>query len=342
MPGPSGTTPNNRASAMPPDEHTQHEYGLRRQAQSFPMMLVLSFVYVCNARCPNCPYNNSDIRQDYRDRPLMAEDTYKIIADQAGPHGAWLRLSGGGEPMLHPQAVELVEYAKAQGCKVGLITNGSRFDDDSLERLLAAGTDMIEFSVDAGDAATYGLVRPGLDWPRLVRTVQRLTALRDASGAATKVIASVINQKGVDVERAAAFWEPLVDQVQKRKYLTWGINQEEHSADPTPYLPPEQRVPCPFLFERLNIDSRGQVMVCGFDIRAVTNMGNVHQKSIAEIWHGKGFEYFRDKHLSRKGNDIPLCRDCPDWKYRSWKHNYWKLVRNAEMKRQSKLGEPGA
>ena len=152
-------------------EHTQDRYGIRPEAQDFPMMVVMSFVYVCNARCPNCPYTNSNIREDYRDRPLMREDTFKLIADECGPHHAWLRLSGGGEPMLHPQAVELIEYAKAKGCKIGLITNGSRFDETSLARLLACGTDMIEFSVDAGDPVTYERVRPGLDWERLVRTV---------------------------------------------------------------------------------------------------------------------------------------------------------------------------
>ncbi|MFZ5585099.1 MAG: radical SAM/SPASM domain-containing protein [Thermodesulfobacteriota bacterium] len=321
---------------MSQPEHTQESYGIRQEAQEFPLMIVLSFVYVCNARCPNCPYTNSDIREDYRDRPLMQEDTFKLIADEAGPHRAWLRLSGGGEPMLHPQAVELMEYAKAQGCRIGLISNGSRFTEDSLRRLLACGVDMIEFSVDAGDPATYENVRPGLDWQRLVDSAKLAVSLRNQTGAATKIICSIINQEGVDVGTAARFWEPIVDDVQKRKYLTWGIN-DDHSADANPYLPPEERVPCPFLFERLNIDSRGKIMVCGFDIRAVTNLGNVHERSIKDIWHGKGFNYFRDKHLSRHGDDIPLCRNCPDWKYRSWKHNYWKIVDTAEQRRQDRL-----
>ena len=53
----------------------------------------------------------------------MNEDTFKIIANQCGGYGAWIRMSGGGEPMLHPQAVELIEYAKEVRAKVGLITN---------------------------------------------------------------------------------------------------------------------------------------------------------------------------------------------------------------------------
>lgn len=318
-------------------EHTEKIYGIRPEALEFPMMVVLSFTYVCNAKCSSCPYTNSEIRSDYKDRPFMNKDTFKIIADQCGEHGAWVRISGGGEPMLHPQAVELFEYAKSAGAKVGLITNGSRFTEESSRRLLNANVDMIEFSVDASDDGTYSRVRKGLEWEMLVKNVKRMVELRNQLKSATKIIASGVNQEGVDIEAVASFWEPIVDNFQKRKYLTWGINDPSKSADPTPYLPPEDQIPCPFIFERLNIDSRGKVMVCGFDIAAVTDMGNVHEKSIREIWQGDGFEYYRQKHLSGKGDDIDLCRNCPDWKYRSWKHNYWKIVNNAEDARQRQL-----
>ena len=106
---------------------------------------------------------------------------------------------------------------------------------------------------------------------------------------------------------------------------------------PTPYLDTED-TPCPFIFERLNIDSRGTVMVCGYDISANTNMGNVETDSIRDIWRGPGFQFYREKHLTGRGADIPLCKGCPDWKYRSWNHNYWKVVAGAEQARDRKLG----
>ena len=318
------------------DRHTQDSYGIRREAREFPMMSVISFVYVCNARCPNCPYTNSEIREDYKDRPFMNEDTFKIIADQCGEYNAWIRISGGGEPMLHPQAVELMEYAKKAGAKIGLITNGSKFTDDDMNRLLRAQVDMIEFSVDAADKKTYEALRAGLGWETVLNNIKRMVKLRNRLKSTTRIIASGVNQKGVDIDAVARFWEPLVDVFQKRKYLTWGITDPEKTADPTPYLPPEQRVPCPFLFERLNIDSRGKVMVCGLDIAAKTDMGNVHDESIKDIWHGDGFEYYRKMHLARRGEEIELCKNCPDWQYRSWKHNYWKIVKDAEDARKER------
>lgn len=317
--------------------HTQSTYGIRPEAQDFPMMCVLSFVYVCNSLCPNCPYTNSKIREDYKNRPFMPEDTFKIIADQCGRYNAWIRLSGGGEPMLHPKAVELIEYAKRVGAKVGLITNGSKFNEENSKRILEAQIDMTEFSVDAADPYTYAKVRKGLDWDTLVRNVKRMVQIRNRLKSSTRIIASVVNQIGVDINKVEKFWEGIVDKVQKRKYLTWGINDSSKAADPAPYLPPEELIPCPFIFERLNIDSRGRVMVCGFDIAAKTNMGNVHETSIKEIWHGNGFEYYRKMHLAKKGNKIALCKDCPDWKYRSWRYNYWKIIEDAEIKRTKRI-----
>src|SRR2546421_10827289 len=187
--------------------HDAESYGLRPEASEFPMMLVLSFVYPCNALCPHCPYTNSNIRKEYRDAPYMPEAIYKKIAVESGRHGAYLRISGGGEPMLHPQATELLVYAKEKGCKVGLITNGSLFTEDNSRALIAAGVDMIEFSVDACDKENYDVVRKGLDFDELNENVARMIRLRNEMRGTTKVIASAVNQIGL---RMGAVEHPLV------------------------------------------------------------------------------------------------------------------------------------
>ncbi|WP_173975808.1 radical SAM protein [Magnetospirillum sp. LM-5] len=318
-------------------------YGLRPEAVEFPMMLVLSFVYPCNAKCPHCPYTNSNIRKNYKDVPYMPPEIFRKIADEAGPYNAYLRISGGGEPMLHPQGVELLAYAKSVGCRIGLITNGSKFTAENSRALLAAGVDMIEFSVDACREEDYKIVRRGLKWKTLVENARRMVALRAELGSTSKIIASGVNQKGIDIDEVEAFWvnEVGVDNFIKRKFLTWGANTSltgDRSADPSPYLDTET-TPCPFIFERLNIDSRGNVMVCGYDIAANTCMGDVAVQTIREIWHGPEFQRYRQMHLANRGSEMELCASCPDWKYRSWTHNYWRVVKNAERRRAERLGE---
>lgn len=311
--------------------HTQEKYDLREDAKEFPMMVVLSFVYICNAKCPNCPYNNSDIRSKYKDALVMPERIFKRIADECGEYGAYLRISGGGEPMLHPQAVDLMVYAKMKGAKIGLITNGSKFTEEILTTLIDVGVDAIEFSVDAMDEETYNRVRPGLDWGKLNQNARLAVEIRNRLHTDTKIIASIINQQGVNVEAAEKYWSEIVDKVQIRKYLTWGYNKDK-SADPTPYLPTEERIPCPWLFERFNIDSRGDVTLCGEDIAFNERFANVMDRTIKDIWHGPEFTYFREKHLSGHGNDITICSKCPDWQYRSWQYNYWKVLQDAERR----------
>src|SRR5262245_31950835 len=190
--------------------HGADHYGLRPEASEFPMMLVLSFVYPCNALCPHCPYTNSNIRKEYRDAPYMPEATYKKIADESGRYGAYLRSSAGGEPMLHPQATELLVYAKNVGCKIGLITHDSLCDEAHAGALLDAGVDMIEFSVDACDPQTYAVVRTGRDWDMLVENAKHMLSVRNAHKSNSKIVASAVVQTGVDIDAVEKYWVDVI------------------------------------------------------------------------------------------------------------------------------------
>ncbi len=322
--------------------HTRETYGIEPGAEEFPKMVVLATVYPCNAKCPNCPYTegNSDIRLKYSDAPFVDAAIFKKIAEECGQYGSFLRITGGGEPMMHPaDMVALIEYARSVGAKVWLNTNGSLMPKEKADRLLACGLDQVEFSVDAADPATYAIVRAGLDWDSLLETVKYMVEERNRRKSSTNIVVSVINQDIVrdSMDQIVKFWlEVGVDEVIKRKFLTWGSNtgiDADHSADPTPYLDKTEGEPCPYPFHRLNIDSRGKVEVCGFDITGRTNLGNVRDQSIREIWTGPMFEWWRAKHAARQGGDIPLCRECPDWQYRSWTHNWEKVMRTAKAHR---------
>lgn len=326
--------------------HTREEYGIEPGAEEFPLMVVVAVAYPCNARCPHCPYTdgNSEIRQRYSDQPYIDPALFKKISDECGKFGAYVRITGGGEPMMHPNdMVALIEYAKSVGAKVWLNTNGSKMPPAKCDRLLACGTDMIEFSVDAGEESVYKIVRAGLDWKNLVDTMKYIITRRNETRAKTRIVCSMVLQDIIKdkVNQYTEFWlkEVGVDEVIKRKYLTWGSNTSLdalHSADPDIYLDKTKGEPCPYPFHRLNIDSRGKVEVCGFDISGRTNLGNVKEQTIQEIWKGPIFQWWRKMHAERRGGEIPLCRECPDWQYRSWEHNWKKVLRTAERRRAEK------
>lgn len=338
----------------------QRIYGLRRGAEEFPLMLVLSMIYPCNFGCPNCPYTdaNSEIRRYYREHKgeLFPVALWEKLAREAGPYGAWMRCTGGGEPMLHPQMVDMIELAKSCGARVWLNTNGSMFGPtetlrNKLRRVLRAGIDLIEFSMDAGDAQTYAIVRPPRGgpprdpekwWNNEVENVRMALALRKEYKAASRIVVSVIRQKEIEgkLEAAVDFWlkDVGVDEVITRKFLTWDDNTVipfGRSMDPHLYsnLPTEQKQPCVWPFERLNIDTLGRVALCGQDISFRTSelFPNANDVSIKEIWGGERFNWYRRLHLEGRGAEAWPCRGCSAWLggIRDWEHGWLKVLKTS-------------
>jgi len=339
---------------------SEQQFGLRRGAEEFPLMVVISIIYPCNFGCPNCPYTdgNSEIRRFYHEHhgDLFPVALWRKVADECGPYGAWMRCTGGGEPMLHPHMVEMIEYAKARGARVWLNTNGSMFGPipklrAKLERLLRAPIDLIEFSMDAGDAETYARVRPPHGgsprdpdqwWAKQVDNVRAALALRRQLRATSRIVVSIIRQEAIEdrLQQAVDFWikEIGVDEVLTRKFLTWDDNTAipfGKALDPHLYrdLPAEKKEPCVWPFERLNIDTLGRIALCGQDIafRTAGFFPNANDVSIKEIWQGEVFNRYRRLHLEGRGAEAFPCRGCSAWLagIRDWEHGWLKVLRNS-------------
>lgn len=338
----------------------QPGYGLRRGAEEFPLMVVISVIYPCNFGCPMCPYtdSNSDIRRFYREKggDLFPVELWQSIANECGEYGAWMRCTGGGEPMLHSHMVEMIEYAKARGARVWLNTNGSMFGPtpklrEKLERLIRAGTDLIEFSMDAADAQTYATLRPPHGGPPRnpekwfndnVDSIRAALELRKKYVAPTRVVVSIIRQEAIEgrLEEAVRFYadEVGVDEVITRKFLTWDDNTHiapGKALDKHLYasLPAQRKEPCVWPFERLNVDTLGRIALCGQDISFRTSelFPNARQYSIKEIWQGEMFNWYRRMHLEGRGAECFPCRGCSAWfaGIRDWEHGWLRVLRKS-------------
>jgi len=65
-----------------------------------------------------------------------------------------LTFSGGGEPTVHDDLLEIVQFAKGKGMDVSLITNGVIFDVRLLDSLT-----WVRFSLDAANPFTYKKIK---------------------------------------------------------------------------------------------------------------------------------------------------------------------------------------
>lgn len=96
----------------------------------------------CNFRCRQC-------FSKFGTKKLLPVEGWKKIIDNCI---AWANVTefniAGGEPMLYPGLVELVQYIRDKGVKVSLITNGSLMDEEWVKNC-AGMFETIGFSVDS-------------------------------------------------------------------------------------------------------------------------------------------------------------------------------------------------
>lgn len=119
-----------------------HLKTLKRLVDSQPIVAHLYVTDRCNLDCRYCnEYDNT------RPHPRLADLTSWI--DKIRSLGV-LRLGlQGGEPLLHPNIIDIVRYAKKTGfSKISLSTNGFLLTESLIQELEQAGLDSLQLSVD--------------------------------------------------------------------------------------------------------------------------------------------------------------------------------------------------
>ena len=128
----------------------------------------------CNLQCVTCIRNSWD-------EPLgdMSPVAFSSIIEGIGefcPPPAIL-FGGLGEPLSHPNIVDMVRRAKSLGSFVELITNGMLLNKSMSIQLVDAGLDTLWVSLDGATPESYKDVRLGAALPEVL---QNLTDFRHA------------------------------------------------------------------------------------------------------------------------------------------------------------------
>ncbi|MCE5360987.1 GTP 3',8-cyclase MoaA [Candidatus Igneacidithiobacillus taiwanensis] len=137
--------------------------------------LRLSLTEHCNFRCQYCSPASGTPFFDYADH-LRAEEIELVLRSFHALGLQHLRFTGG-EPLIHPQLLRYVQFARElQIGKLSLSTNGYLLDRLA-EPLAAAGLNSINISLDTLDAETFARVTRG---GRLQRVLQGIDCARAA------------------------------------------------------------------------------------------------------------------------------------------------------------------
>jgi MoaA/NifB/PqqE/SkfB family radical SAM enzyme len=139
----------------------------------------------CNISCRTC------IRQSWQtDLGQMSEQTFQRILDSLisiSPRPT-VFFGGLGEPLFHPQTIEMVRRVKELGARVELITNGTLLDEERSRGLIAAGLDTLWVSIDGATPESYADVRLGAELPKVLANLKRFKRLRPPAHRPTPAI----------------------------------------------------------------------------------------------------------------------------------------------------------
>lgn len=150
---------------MKPAWHLDRIQSMRDGLRPAPVHVQLVLSDLCNADCSFCSYRMSnglsnelfpDGKRKNPNRMIASDKAREIIDDCATLGVKGLQFTGGGEPTMHPDHLEMFARAQGHGISTALVTNGVNLDPSN--RAVRAMS-WVRVSVDSGTPKMYASTR---------------------------------------------------------------------------------------------------------------------------------------------------------------------------------------
>ncbi len=152
-----------------------------RVAYSGPETVEIDLTNNCNCHCAGCwchsyLLGDSMLSGNEKKRHLSYKTVKDLIDDLYEMGTKTIQISGSGEPFMHPQIMQILEYIKKKKIECKIITNFTLVNEDMLRRLIDLRIDSITVSLWAGAPETYERIHPGIPKDTFYR-IKRLLKL---------------------------------------------------------------------------------------------------------------------------------------------------------------------
>lgn len=150
---------------MKPAWHLDRIQSMRDGLRPSPVHVQLVLSDLCNADCSFCSYRMSNglsnelFPEGKRKNPnrMIASDKAREIIDDCATLGVkGLQFTGGGEPTMHPDHLEMFARAQGHGISTALVTNGVNLDPTNPA---VRAMSWVRVSVDSGTPKMYASTR---------------------------------------------------------------------------------------------------------------------------------------------------------------------------------------
>jgi len=172
---------------------------------SFPVDIYLHLTNKCNLLCSYC-YNKTDretkIKLEKRGlvSPTMGTEEFKELIEKIIRYGVRRVLFTGGEPLLRPDALELVEFARSlsdrqvaaggREVRLEMLTNATQINDDIARRMCGV-LDTVTISLDGHESTLHEAQRGQRTFEPTVRGIRTVISKRNELGASRPAVVIV-------------------------------------------------------------------------------------------------------------------------------------------------------
>lgn len=155
--------------------HVPRVYDWLKGKNIYPLYLELGLHAKCNHKCIFCAF-------DYFDEKISTPPTPKLkkfIQEAAHKGIKSILFSGEGEPLLNPDAHEIIQYSQKKHIDVALSTNGIYLDLQKAKQILPYLT-WIRFSLNAGTSNGYAHIHRTnkTDFSRVLKNIEQAVQIK--------------------------------------------------------------------------------------------------------------------------------------------------------------------
>jgi radical SAM protein with 4Fe4S-binding SPASM domain len=238
-----------------------------------------------------------------RDRGYMSWEVFKKAVDEASGHCKTSYLHQIGEPLLHPEIIQMINYAEDKGIRTSISTNCLLLDERMSVLILDSKLKEITLCLDSLDPATYEKIRKNSDFKKVMENISRFLNMRPGRNNHIHVQVQMIKMKENERE-----WDSFkigkADEILVKSYSTFAGNvvKGEHENG--------YRHGCKKAWNCLTIQWNGDMVLCCRDFDGVTKIGNIQTDSIVQVWNGQKYKDIRQAFINKNFNELPFCSKC--------------------------------
>lgn len=255
---------------------------------SYPFILKIDLTNKCNLKCIGC-YNTKN------SKTLSKENIFKLVDNFK--YGRIELL--GGEPLVHPDIIEIIQYIKSKGLTCTLFSNATLATPNLSQKLKEAGLDYAIITLVSDLPEQHNKVTQSSSWNKTVEGIKNLSKV----GIKTFTHTVINNENYKRVKEINRFSKSIGSSALYFKYIAQSIDDPLTIKDNKIWAEVKnwilyEKSPnhgklirnmmllternCPGGYSMLSIKANGDVIPCPF-IQNEIILGNIKKQNLNQI-----------------------------------------------------------